>query len=281
MKQLLIIIALGCLLVMPQPATGQAEDLVQIGHATQAVLASVPAKKPYGKIIVPPSITEYKIAKIEVESEDMPDGFRIIDVLWELSEDLDIVTVSDQLMYATGPPGTYVLSYDAVVVQDVTFTDGAGNQITLQNYKFRIKEKAQLVIEKKIGPNPPDPDPVPPDPDPAEDGPWQVMIFYHSGNKANMTLQQLAVINSQFLKDRMELDGNTLVERIDIKTQDFSAVPAAYRPFFEAAEGKALPCVVLRSKATGECIYLPFPESPDELLNWLKKPPSSQLRKAG
>lgn len=111
------------------------------------------------------------------------------------------------------------------------------------------------------GPTPPDP-PRPPDPKPVP-GEKQVALIAESGSLDRLPPAQRALLASLSLRQELSSRGHRLLGVLD--PDQAAHAPAAYAPWFQAAQGKPLPAVAVAPKGGGTIEVFPLPADADGL----------------
>lgn len=206
-----------------------------------ALLATATA---WGQIDVPTEVDQHKLI-VATLTQQIPDGAYLADGGWEIAgataTQVPDTRPDGSTLIWTGPPGEYVITYDGVLLQDVSFTDGSGNPVTIRSYVGRVKSRAVCTI-KGGSPDPgPDP-PVPPVPVEelgvviVEDAAARTSLAY--GQVQAMTLPDIRELPKWFRlvdKDATDTNGN---------------VPADLKGCLEAAaKAGAYPHLILHDQA--------------------------------
>lgn len=127
-----------------------------------AILLLLVCSVAQGQIDVPAESDQYRLIVARLTTP-IPDGAYVADGGWEVIGSAATVRADyreypGELLW-TGTPGVYQIVFDGILLKDVTFKDGAGNDITIKSYIGRVKAKATCKIK---GGDPPTPDPVNP-----------------------------------------------------------------------------------------------------------------------
>lgn len=115
----------------------------------------------WAQIDVPAESAPYKLVVARLTTP-IPEGAYLADGGWEVvgasaSVQADVREYGGEIVW-TGPPGVYSVLFDGVLLKDITFKDGDGNQVTIKSYLGRIKAKAMCTIKGSTpGPDPPAP----------------------------------------------------------------------------------------------------------------------------
>jgi len=216
----------------------------------------------WAQIDVPDEVDPYRLV-VATLATPIPDGAYLADGGWEVigatsTQAPDTRTDGATLVW-TGPPGEYTIIYDGVLLQDVSFVDGDGNQVTIRSYVGRIKERATCTIGGE-----PDPGPDPPDP-PSPGGPYQIMLFYRADQLDNLPEPQRQLLTSRKVRDRLAEDGHVLLEALEEGSLGGS-VPPRYKTWVDAVVGDPLPRIAIAPKEGGKVKDFDLPANVDLLL---------------
>jgi hypothetical protein len=228
------------------------------------------------QITVTPDKADVGTKVVAVVSADVPEG-AIFDGGWSITcpgqqckaqmAKLD----APRTVGIWGPAGDYQIKYSGfwLLLKEITFKDGDGNEITIQSYLGHgvIDERATFVLEGENGPDPPDP------PDPQPNGQWRIVLFYDAATLDDMSRDQQAIMRGEQIKTTLKQLGHELVQRVEGHP---SSYPPALRDFVEAVRGKSLPRVALQSPDGGTVFHYPLPETWEGFMTSLNNP---QLKK--
>lgn len=195
-----------------------------------------------GQIEAPAEADAYKLITAKLTAK-IPEGTYIEEGSWNISGETakqvaDFRAIATELIW-TGTPGVYTISFDGVLLKDVTFKDGDGNQITIKSYLGRLKGSAKCVIKGDSGPDPP----VPPV------GKYRIMLYYNAKQFASLPQSQKNILNSTAFRDYLTEQGHVLVEQLD-PTQFTGSVPDKYKSWVEAVKDDPLPRIAFAPKDT-------------------------------
>lgn len=225
------------------------------------ILASLACATATAQIDVPSEVEPYRLVVATLVTP-IPEGAYLADGGWEVigatATQVPDSRKDGATLVWTGTPGEYSIVYDGVLLQDVTFTDGAGNPVTIRSYVGRIKERASCTIGGK-----PDP-PNPPDP-PTPAGPWQIMLFYRADQLDNLPEPQRQILTSRKLRERLAADGHVLLEVLEESSLGGS-VPSSYKLWIDSVVGKPLPAIAIAPKAGGKVKAFELPANADLLM---------------
>lgn len=213
------------------------------------LLASVAA----AQIDVPAEAEQYTLVKAKLTAP-IPDGGYLADGGWEI-DGASMEVVGNDVVF-TGKPGTYAVVYDGVILKDVTFTDGAGQQITIKSYLGRIKAKATCKIKGTVDPNPPDP--------PQPGGKKQVVLWLSEKQLPYLSQGQRDILTSVVFREWMESQGHVLLEVLDPANFQAGSVPERYRAWVNSVAGKKLPAISVAPKDGGQIATYDLPAGIDE-----------------
>jgi hypothetical protein len=208
----------------------------------------------YTQITVTPPKAAVGTKVTAVVEADVPEGAQF-DGGWEIDCDGDCRAQLAELAEPNsigiwGPAGEYDITYSGfwLLLKDVTFKDGDGNEITIQSYLGHgfIDEQAKFVLEGKQ------------DPDPPPDGKWKIVLFYDASTLDDMTRDQQAIMRGESVKADLKKRGHELVQRIEGHPTRY---PSALREFVQAVRGRSLPQVAVQSKDGGAVYAFPLPET--------------------
>ena len=222
------------------------------------LLASLATATATAQIDVPSEVEPYRLV-VATLATPIPEGAYLADGGWEIigataTQVADARKDAATLVW-TGTPGQYTIVYDGVLLQDVTFTDGAGNPVTIRSYVGRIKERASCTI----GGEQPGPDP----PDPA--GPWQIMLFYRADQLDDLPEPQRQILTSRKLRERLVKGGHVLLEVLEESSLGGS-VPSSYKAWIDSVVGKPLPAIAIAPKDGGKVRSFELPANADLLM---------------
>jgi hypothetical protein len=151
-----------------------------------------------------------------------------------------VLPTDSATLHIWADPGTYTLRYKIMWVsfRARTFKDGDGNEITINEYigSDYVEESAEFRVLGTVDPpDPPDP------PDPNINGPYEIMMFWNKNT--GHSLQQAAVLRGQELRDQLRARGHIFLEVIE--AGQMAGAPPEFKPFVDAAQGRAMPLVVI------------------------------------
>jgi hypothetical protein len=226
-----------------------------------------------GQIIVPAETKDRHpiVAKINTV---IPEGAEIRGPGWIPPDaaKVRVLPTDSATLHIWADPGTYTLRYKIMWVsfRARTFKDGDGNEITINEYigSDYVEESAEFRVLGTVDPpDPPDP------PDPNINGPYEIMMFWNKNT--GHSLQQAAVLRGQELRDQLRARGHIFLEVIE--AGQMAGAPPEFKPFVDAAQGRAMPLVVFREKGGTKLIAVTLPETPEAFLKLVENP---NLRKA-
>jgi len=219
-----------------------------------------------GQIVVPPEVSVAKLGIAKLDTT-LPEGTYLADGGWEIigetSKQVPDAEVFDNTLVFTGTSGKYIVIFDAVLLQDITFKDGDGNTVTIPAYKGKIKDRANCEI---VGGSEPDPGP---DPQPGPVGPYQIAMFYEADQLDNYPAAQRALLTSLKYRQDLVKEGHVFLEVFEAAAIQGSS--PRYKAFFDAVRGDALPRIAFAPKAGGKVVDYPLPENWEALQKLLKE----------
>ncbi len=118
------------------------------------------------------------------------------------------------------------------------------------------KALKHVVVNGGLEPDPPGPNPPEPGPVPGEK--QQVAYIMESADLAGLSRDQQTMLASLALRVELSKAGHGFLGNLDPSRSQ--GAPAAYAPWFEAAEGKTLPVVVLKGVTSGKYTVHPLPD---------------------
>jgi hypothetical protein len=221
----------------------------------------------YAQITVNPSKAAVGNKVTAVVEADVPEGAQF-DGGWAIDGKAQLAELAQPNSIGIwGPAGKYEITYSGfwLLLKEVTFKDGDGNEITIQSYLGHgfINESATLVLEGENGPDPQ------PDPDPQPVGPWRIVLFYDSATLDDMTRDQQAIMRGEQIKAILKEKGHDLLQRIEGHPTSY---PQELRDFVAAVRGKSLPRVAIQGFDGGVVYEFPLPETWQAFLNTLNDP---------
>jgi hypothetical protein len=205
--------------------------------------AALVAQTALAQINVPAEVEQHKLVVASLAAP-IPDGAYLADGGWEIvgsgSQVADTRPSGAEIVW-TGPPGEYQVLYDGVLLQDVTFVDGAKNPVTIRSYVGRIKERATCTIKG----GQPDPGPDPPVPPPGTR--WALVVEESSTRTPAQANLWTALRKDLPLSRLLIVDKDS---RADSLRPYLSSIPA----------GTPLPVLCVVHQATGEVVrVVPVP----------------------
>ena len=216
------------------------------------------------QITVPAENEPYKIIEATVKSH-VPEG-ATLDGGWKIPDGIDHRVVNSNMLYLVGPPGEYILRFDGfwIHLKQVTFTDGAGNPITITSYLGHgmVNEEAMFKITGG------DPGPDPPNPGPNPGQKYQLMFFLQADELDKMPPAQRELATSLSIRKDLAERGHRFLMVVD-DDQITGDAPEKYRPWIKAVEGDPLPRIAMAPIEGGKIIDLPMPRDYQELMELL------------
>ena len=208
--------------------------------------------------ITVPAETEPHLPIVATVTAPIPDGARF-DGTWKL-EGAHFLPDGQNKIYIWAKPGEYRLEFSGLWLhlKDVTFTDGAGQEITITSYLGHgfVDESATF---KVTGDTPdPDPDPDPqPGPSPiAADG-LKVLIVRESGQP--LTADQQVMLRSTVWMERVG-PGNWMV----VDPDQVFRVPNIWEDAMKATVNYGVPRIIVSNRPKGGVVQA-LPASLPEL----------------
>jgi hypothetical protein len=200
------------------------------------------------QVVVPAEAEPYTLVTAKLE-QALPEG-GYVDGGWEI-DGADMKSLGSEVVF-TGKPGTYTVEYDGVILKDVTFTDGAGQSITIKSYLGRIKAKGTCKIKGETpGPDPPDP--------PQPGGKKQIVLWLTEGQLDNLPQAQRDILTSLVFRDWLKSQGHVLLEVHDPANFSAGSVPAKWKAWVDSVSGKELPAISLAPKDGGPVVTHALP----------------------
>lgn len=124
--------------------------------------------------------------------------------------------------------GNYQVTYSGfwLLTKEVTFKDGAGNDVTITSYLGHgfINESAGVVVGT----------PVPPPP-PVPEGPWALWIVENQQDRDNLTANQLSLITGLSVRQKLQAEHKHVLQEI-VQTLSMSNPPERLRSVVAAAQ---------------------------------------------
>ena len=224
------------------------------------LLFALLASTAYGQINVPAESEPYSPIVAEIVAQ-VPEG-ATFNGGWTKDEDCQSISVGNSL-YLWAPPGKHTLKYSGywVHTKDVTFKDGAGNDVTITSFLGSgfISEEAEFAV---LGGDPVDP---PPGPGPTPGEPRQIVFFIEADNLDKMPANQKYLVTS--LKARQDLGelGHNVLQVVD-DDQIREGVPERWVPWVKAVINDSLPRVAFAPLSGGTITDFPLPADWEGLL---------------
>lgn len=217
----------------------------------------------WGQITVPAEI-ERDVPIVATVAAPMPDG-ATFDGGWKSDEGVSILPSGDKgTVHIWAKPGTHTLRFSGfwLHLKEITFTDGAGEEITITSYLGHgfIDETAEFKV--KGGDDGPDPIPG---------GPFQLMFFYDADQLDDYPPSQRQLLTSLVVRKNLEESGHNVVEILEKSAVD-AAVVAKYPVWINAVKGDPLPRVAIAPKDGGPVADFQLPSSYEALEALLKDP---------
>ncbi len=160
-------------------------------------------------------------------------------------------------------PGKHVIRFKLhwLHTEAVTFTDGAGKEITIQSFLGHgdYDESAEFVV----GEAGPDPGPDPPTPVPG--GPYQIMMFYAADQLDDYPPEQRLLLTSLTLRKDLVSKGHVYLEALESRAVEEGGYPPKYQGFVTSISGDRLPRIAIASVKGGKVQDFPLPGSIEEL----------------
>ena len=209
------------------------------------------------------------VAKVQAV---IPEG-AVFDGGWKASKGVQFIPHSkDTLHVWVAKGGTYSLSFSGfwLHTEKVTFTDGAGNEITITSYLGHgfISEDVEFTVKGDAGPDPP----IPPDPTPG--GPQQMVLFYHLDQLDNMPAEQRALLKSLTIRKDLTAAGHLVLEIVEAGTLGQSGpIPDRIKGFVDSVRGDPLPRIAMAPREGGKVVDYPLPANYEDLVKLLNNPP--------
>lgn len=181
-------------------------------------------------------------------SNPIPQG-ATFDGGWSGDAGLGLIKVDGATVHVWATPGKHTIKFSGfwLLLKEVRFKDGDGNEVVIQSYLGHgfIDESADFTV---LGGNGPDP---PPGPDPV--GPYQIMFFSDHVQFPSYPRGQQQLLNSLSIREDLEAKGHVFLEVLDRETVNLG-VPEKYRPFAKAVAGDPYPRVAFAPKAGGTTV---------------------------
>ena len=221
--------------------------------------------------ITVPAVTDshMPIVAVVTAPEQMPEG-ATFDGGWKL-EGAHYLPDGKNRIHIWAKPGEYKLEFSGLWLhlKDVTFTDGAGQEITITSYLGHgfIDEQSHF---KVAGGTDPDPEP---DPTPGPSGPQQLVFFVQAEELDKLPQGQREILTSLVVRKDLEDQGHLWLIQID-DDQIKSGVPDKWKSWIESARNadgslKDLPRVSIAPKGGGPIADYPLPNDYTGLLELL------------
>ena len=211
----------------------------------------------WGQIDVPPSSEPYRVLTATVTAS-VPEGATFSGG-WTASEGVSFLSHDATTIHWTATPGKHSLSYSGfwLHVVPVTFTDGAGNEITIQSYLGHgsVDKSANFEIVGGDLPIPPQP--------PLPTGKKHIVFFLAADNLDAMPYAQKYIVTSLVARKNLAARGHTFLVIDDDQMQ---SPPEKYAPWVKAVEGDPLPRVAFADAAGGPIADFPMPVDYKHLL---------------
>ena len=213
----------------------------------------------FGQISVPPETAPY-LPLVATVVTDIPAN-ATMDGGWTVSDGVHTLPSGSDL-HVWAKPGVHQIHYKGfwLLLKDVTFTDGAGNEITITSYLGHgfIDESATFKVTGEVEPDPPDPiDPAPI----AADG-LKVMIVRESGQP--LTASQQAMINSTVWRE-LAGQGNWMVVDPDMTFR----VPNIWQDAMDKSENYGVPRLIISNRPKGGVVQA-LPANLNDLMSLIE-----------
>ena len=210
----------------------------------------------YGQITIPPETAPY-LPIVATVATDIPAG-STMDGGWTVSEGVHTLP-SGSALHVWAAPGEHQIEYKGfwLLLKVVTFTDGAGNEITITSYLGHgfVNESATFKVLGEVEPDP-DVDPTPGPSPIAADG-LKVMIVRESGQP--LTAAQQTMLRSTVWMERVG-QGNWMVVDPDMTFR----VPNIWKDAMDATVNFGVPRVIISNRPKGGVVQA-LPANLDEL----------------
>lgn len=215
-----------------------------------AWLVALPA---WAQIEVAPSTEPHRVGTATVKAP-VPEGATFSGG-WVASEGVSFLSHSSDTIHWTAPPGEHSLSYSGfwVHTKTVSFTDGAGNPITIESYlgSGLVNESATMTV---TGGTEPDPKPDPPKP---IAGKKKIVFFIQGEQTERLPPAQAYIVNSLLARKHLRARGHELAI---IDDDAMANPPAEWAPWVTAAAGVELPSCCIAPIDGGPITCTPLPK---------------------
>ena len=166
-------------------------------------------------------------------------------------------------------PGSYTVSYAGfwLLTKEVTFTDGAGNDVTITSYLGHgfINESKGVTVGTPV--------PPPPPPPPKPEGPWKVWFLENPQSRDDLSQSQQALLVSQSYREQLQREGHEFQEVV--QPPSITSPPTRLQAVVQAYKtaGVNLPAVAIADMGGGNVRVFPLPANMDDLTLLLNEPP--------
>lgn len=220
-------------------------------------------------IVVPAEVEPYRLVPAKLDME-IPEGAYLSDGGWEVMgatpKQVPDVRLQGAELFFTGRPGVYTVSYDGVLLRDVTIPVGEGKTEKVPVYMRKVRCSAKVTI--KGGGVDPDPDP-PPDP---PSGKYQIVLFWTADQLDEMTQGQREVLNSLDFRDWIAQQGHVFLDSVDPAAYGGNA-PKDRVVFVTAIKGDPLPRIAVADAIAGGPVFdAILPDGIEAAKAWLADP---------
>jgi len=247
-----------------------------------SLLVALALTGPPGSQITIPAENARDKPIIGVFDASIPEG-ATVDGAWSKSSDaFDFREPVPGKLYLWGAPGNHWLLFQGYWVQTrkVTFVDGAGNTITINEYVGSgfIRDQADFkILGSDDDGDDDDDDDGDDDDDPPPSGPWQIMMFYDGDQLDNYPAAQRALLTSLAIRIQLKNHGHILHEILEKKAISVG-VPSKYQSYVDAVKGDPLPRIALAPKDGGTVMDFPLPENREALQVLLNAPTTASYK---
>jgi hypothetical protein len=230
----------------------------------------------YGQITVTPTDSEVGQKIVATVQSNIPDGATFSGG-WSFACDSGACLVEYEPLKDDNTigiwarkSGDYKIKFSGfwIALEEVTFTDGSGKEITITAYKGHgfISEEAEFKVTGGAAPEPPDP-PEPPQPG----GPFKIVMFYDASQLDNLPAGQRSLLTSLKLRQQLKEQGHDLLEILESSAVN-DGVSVKYKAFIDTVKGDPLPRIAFCPIEGGFVLDFPLPTSYEDLLRLLKSP---------
>ncbi len=188
-----------------------------------------------------------------------------IDGGWTVSDGVHTLPCGNDL-HVWASPGVHSIEYKGfwLLLKDVTFVDGNGQEITITSYLGHgfVNEEAEFTVTGGVDPEP-DP-PLPP-----QDKKYQIVIFLVADEIEKLPDPQRELATSLKVREDLRDLGHEVVQVID-DDEIKEGVPVRWKPWIKAVLGRQLPQVALAPINGGPIKSYDLPDNYAGLLRLLE-----------